>query len=210
MAYQYDKREMTHGNKFGGFAEIKVTSEGKLDRSVPITPFTGLRSSSFETTTEQTKFYADNQVHMTVNGAPVTEGSITCYQFKEKFAIDHIGFKKMENGGLTDTGIMKAFIWQYIETVTDEFGGETDKLNIYYNVKAARPQDVSNTDEESVEGKEFEIPCTASPNSLVVDEDGDPVTHFSITKSESNAALFEFAKEHILLPTDTEVPSIQG
>lgn len=207
MAYQYDTREVTHGNKFGGFAEIKKTSDGKIDRSVAITPFTGLFSSSFETSTEQNKFYADNQVHMTVNGAPTTEGTITCYQFKEKFAIDHLGFKKHDNGGLTDTGVIKAFIWQYIETITDEFGNETDKLNIYYNVKAATPQDASSTDEESVEGKNFEIPCTASPNSLIVDKDGDPVTHFSITKTETNAELFEYAKEHILLPTDTDIPS---
>ncbi|HFE9244781.1 TPA: hypothetical protein ACGAU0_000592 [Streptococcus agalactiae] len=48
MTYQYDTREVTHGNANGFYAKIAKTDAGALDLQKPY-PFTGLRSTSFET-----------------------------------------------------------------------------------------------------------------------------------------------------------------
>ena len=48
MTYQYETREVTHGNATGFYAKIAKTEAGALDLQTPY-PFTGLRSTSFET-----------------------------------------------------------------------------------------------------------------------------------------------------------------
>lgn len=200
--YKYEKREGTHGVSFGAFADIVTQEEGgALDTTTVPSPFTGLRTCSFETTQESNPFYADNVEHLRLMGAKTTEGTITCYQFPEKFVIDHLGKKKMENTGLVDTGKAKNFIWQFIETVEDEFGNTYRMLNVYYNVKASPPTGESTTDEDAVELKEFEIPVTASPNPLVVDDAGNAVTYMTIKEDDTNKALFDLAYKQIILPT---------
>lgn len=201
MSYSYEKREGTHGVAYGAFAEIKQNANGTLDTSVVPSSFTGLRSVSFETTQDSQAFYADNVEHIRLSGAKATEGTITTYQIPKKFMTDHLGFKETSNGGLTDTGTQKNFIWQYIETVTDEFGETARQLTVYYNVKASAPTAESATDEDSAEIKEIEIPCTASPNNLVKDADNNSVTYFQLRETSTNTALFTLAESQIILPT---------
>jgi hypothetical protein len=202
----YDTREITHGNSWGAFSKIVKKIDGTLDENVIPTIFTGLRGVSFDTTQESNTYYADNVPHVMVRGNKTTEGSITCYQIPKKFLLDHLGLKESESGGLVDTGTGQNFIWQFCETITDEFGIETEQLTIYYNVQAAAPTAESSTDEDAVEPKEFEIPCTASPNSLVLDEDGKTVTYMILRKTEANAPLFDLAYTQIVLPT-TAIPA---
>ena len=90
--------------------------------------------------------------------------------------------------------------------MTDEFGDECEELHIFYNVKASAPTAGSQTDEDSAEPKEFEIPVTASPNPAVLDSDGKPVTEAVIRKNETNAKLFDLAYTEVILPT-TAVPA---
>lgn len=198
---QYETREVTHGNSWGAFASITKNEAGEVEFGVPKIA-TGLRETSFETSQDSSPFHADNQEHVRLNGAESTEGTLKFYQLSKDFLTNHLGKKLMPNGGLTNTGLQKSFVWQHIETVTDEFGEEYEELNVYYNVKAGKPTAASKTDEESVEAKEFEIPVTASPNNAVLDDEGKAVTHFSIRKTTSNAALFELAYTKVILPTD--------
>jgi hypothetical protein len=212
MAYRYDTREVTHGTSYGAYAEIveSVAAPGTLDTTQVPNEFTGLRGVSFETTQESNPYYADNVEHIRLIGAKTIEGDITAYQIPKDFMTAHLGFKLASNGGLTDTGVMKNFIWQFIETVTDETGNEYRNLTVYYNVKASAPTAEAVTDEDSVEPKEFTIPCTASPNSLVKDTDGKAVSMFQVRETAENKQLIELAYNQIVLPTTAVPPAITG
>lgn len=209
MSYQYDTREVTHGTSYGAFAEIIKLPDGSLDTTVVPNEFTGLRGVSFETTQESNAYYADNVEHIRLLGAKTIEGNITCYQMPQAFLTNHLGYKLSSNGGLTDTGISKNFIWQFIETITDELGNEFRQLSVYYNVKASAPTAAAATDEDTVEPKEFEIPCTASPNGLVLDADGKSITYFQLRETADNKALIDLAYDQIILPT-TPIPTPPG
>lgn len=177
MTYQYDIREVTHGNARGFYAQIAKTDTGKLDIKTPY-PFTGLRGTAFETSQESNAYYADNIEHVRLQGKKSTEGSITTYQIPKQFMIDHLG-KKLTNStppALIDTGANTNFIWGYAETVTDEFGAEVEEFHIWTNVKASAPKGNTATDETSATPKEIEIPCTASPNNFILDSEKKPVS----------------------------------
>ncbi|WP_313449198.1 phage tail protein [Streptococcus parasuis] len=177
MTYKYDTREVTHGNANGFYAKIAKTDAGTLDLQKPY-PFTGLRSTSFETSQESNAYYADNVEHVRLQGKKSTEGSITTYQIPKQFMIDHLG-KKLTNStppALIDTGVNNNFVWGYAETVTDEFGAEIEEFHIWTNVKASAPKGSTATDETSATPKEIEIPCTASPNNFILDSEKKPVS----------------------------------
>ena len=177
MTYQYDIREVTHGNARGFYAKIAKTETGELDIKTPY-PFTGLRGTAFETSQESNAYYADNVEHVRLQGKKSTEGSITTYQIPKQFMIDHLG-KKLTNStppALIDTGVNTNFIWGYAETVTDEFGAEVEEFHIWTNVKASAPKGNTATDETSATPKEIEIPCTASPNNFILDSEKKPVS----------------------------------
>ena len=177
MTYQYDIREVTHGNARGFYAKIAKTETGELDIKTPY-PFTGLRGTAFETSQESNAYYADNVEHVRLQGKKSTEGSITTYQIPKQFMIDHLG-KKLTNStppALIDTGVNTNFIWGYAETVTDEFGAEVEEFHIWTNVKASAPKGNTATDETSATPKEIEIPCIASPNNFILDSEKKPVS----------------------------------
>lgn len=177
MTYQYDIREVTHGNARGFYAKIAKTETGELDIKTPY-PFTGLRGTAFETSQESNAYYADNVEHVRLQGKKSTEGSITTYQIPKQFMIDHLG-KKLTNStppALIDTGVNTNFIWGYAEAVTDEFGAEVEEFHIWTNVKASAPKGNTATDETSATPKEIEIPCTASPNNFILDSEKKPVS----------------------------------
>ena len=177
MTYQYDIREVTHGNARGFYAQIAKTETGELDIKTPY-PFTGLRGTAFETSQESNAYYADNVEHVRLQGKKSTEGSITTYQIPKQFMIDHLG-KKLTNStppALIDTGVNTNFIWGDAETVTDEFGAEVEEFHIWTNVKASAPKGNTATDETSATPKEIEIPCTASPNNFILDSEKKPVS----------------------------------
>lgn len=176
MTYKYDTREITHGNAGGFVSKISKNSKGELELGKPYS-FTGLRSTSFETTQESNAYYADNVEHVRLQGRKSTEGSINTYQIPKQFLIDHLGKKLTSSNppALVDTGVNANFVWGYYETVTDEFGGELEEFHIWTNVKASAPTAGTATDESSVTPKEIEIPCTASTNNFILDSDNKPV-----------------------------------
>lgn len=200
--HTYETREVTHGTAYGAFAPIaKDETTGVLSFDAPQS-FTGLRSVKIETAQDSNPQYADNIVHVSLLAAKTVEGSITTFQFPKTF-LPLIGKKIMDNGGLTDTGTFKRFAWQYIETVTTELGDTYDELHVLYNVQASAPTAEATTDEDSPEGKEFEVPITANPSPFVFDaENGRAVTEFVLRRTEANSGLFDEAYSRIILPTD--------
>ncbi|HGA1205597.1 TPA: phage tail protein [Streptococcus suis] len=195
MTYQYETRELTHGNARGFFAKIGKSSSGAFEIGKAY-PFTGLRGTSFETTQESNAYYADNVEHVRLQGKKSTEGSITTYQIPKQFMVDHLG-KKLTNStppALIDTGVNANFIWGYSETVTDEFGGEVEEFHIWTNVKASAPKSGTATDEGAVTGKEIEIPCTASVNNFILDSANKPVSEIVWRDDTSGTVGKEFDK----------------
>jgi hypothetical protein len=92
-----------------------------------------------------------------------------------------------------------------METVEDEFGNKYRQLDVYYNVKASAPTGDAATDEASPTPKEITIACTVSPNNLVQDADGVPVSEYHLRENADNKALIDLAYSQIILP-DTENP----
>ena len=197
-------KQVKHGISGGRYASITTSKLGAVTFGTP-KPFIGLRGVSFETSQDSTALYADNELHLRLMGAKSTEGTITCYQFPIDFTLGHLGYSQMNNGLSTDTGSHAHFAFQYVERVTDSNGQESEELHIWYNLKASTPTESAQTDEESPEGKEFEIPLTANPSSGAETPDGKLVTHAYFVKNEENARLFELAKTQIILP-DTPIP----
>lgn len=202
----YETREVTHGNSYGAFAPIETNSDGTLNTDIVPTIFTGLRGVSFETTQDSEAFYADNVEHIRLLGIKTIEGNITAYQIPQSFMVNHLGYSIAPNGSLIDTGIQKNFIWQFIETVTQNDGTEVRQLTVYYNVKAATPTAEANTDEDTITPKEFEIPCTVSPNHLVKDSNNKSVTYMILRETTANSGLIDLAYNQIILP-NTPVPT---
>lgn len=209
MSYVYDTREITHGDAYAAFAQVaeSTMTPGTLDTTKVPQSFTGLRAVSFETTQEQNKYYADNILHFTINGVKTIEGTITCYQFPKAFTTGYLGFKESTNGSLIDTGTFAPFIFQYIETVETATGGNQRLLTIYYNLKATAPTASTATDEDTVTPKEFTINCTAAPQSLVMDQDNQPVTMMQVRGSDADSnALIDLAYSQIILPSTIITP----
>ncbi len=203
MPLKYDTREVTHGTSRGFWADItRDTSTGAVNIGTP-QAFTGLNDVKIETKQDQSSYYADNVTHITLNGNPQTTGDLTVYQFPKAFVTGHLGKKAMENGGLTDTGNYKSFVFGYVETVTNEFGDETELLHEFFNMQASAPTGESKSDEDKATPVEFDIPVTASQNNGVLDSDGKPVTELQLLKTNDNANFFESAFDKVILPTDT-------
>lgn len=182
MAYTYEPREVSHGDAFSFFSAITQDIDTGDVVFGPVYEFTGLRATSFETTQDTTTFYADNVEHIKLSGISSTEGSITTYQIRRDFLIDHLG-KLLTNStppALLDTGTRKNFVFGYAETITTQLGSEFDEWHIWTNLQASPPSQETATDEDAIEPKEIEIPVSASPNSAIVDVNGKAVTHIII------------------------------
>lgn len=176
MAFNYQTREVTHGDSFGFFAKItKDTQTGGVTFGTPY-EYTGLRGVNFEVSQDNNPFYADNVTHVTLLGAKTIEGTLTIYQMRDEFKQDHQGYKKKASGAWVDGGAISNFLWGHAETVTDEFGGEVNEWHLWTNVKASAATGEAATDEDAATVKEIEVPLTAQPNNSVVDSDGKPVT----------------------------------
>lgn len=179
MAFNYDVRQVTHGNRMGFFAAMTVNPEtGELAWSTPY-EFTGLINTSFETTQNSDVFYADDMEHIRLLGNASTEGTITTYQIREQFAINHLGKKKTSSGALLDTGAKGNFLWAYRMTDTTQFGTNIPVWRIFTNCQASAPTMETETDSDSVTPMEIEIPITCSPNPAVLDEDNNAVTEIN-------------------------------
>ncbi|MDR0317289.1 MAG: phage tail protein [Lactococcus lactis] len=179
MSFEYDVRQITHGNCMA--FDVPITTDdttGKLTFGTP-SEITGLIDNNFSTSQNQTPFYADNVTHITLNGSESTTGTIDLYQVSVPFMSNYLGKKVIVSGDagtkpnvvLLNTGTYGAFFYGYQETVTTETGAEYPSWTFYTNVKASAPTGTSTTDTDSITPKTFSIPVTCSTNSAIVDPD---------------------------------------
>lgn len=199
--FNYKELEVKHGITQVGFAYLTQDLSGFEAPQV----FEGVTNFEPSVDQEQNKYYADNVNSVTLNGVKQTTGTTTVYSFPESFALGALGFKKMANGGLVDTGRNKPFAFFYIQTIESDVEVK-EEMHIFYNVKAGALAQTATTDTESVEPVEIEIPFTMSASRLALDSEGQPVTEMILVKDDLNASLFDQFSTKVILPTDTPTP----
>jgi hypothetical protein len=213
MAKTYKTRTLTHGAEWAAWAPITKDSTGALITTVAPQVLTGFRGQTIDETADSTDYYADDQIHVTLSATKTWSGDLTFYQLEQDFITGPLGYKLTAGGtatnGLIETGKPENFIFQYCELVTDEFGVETEKLTIFYNVKGSALTAESATDEDSPSEQELSLAVTASPNSLVLDADGVTVPKMVVTRTEANSQWFDLAYTQILTPL-TPAPTSSG
>lgn len=203
--YKYDTREITYGNQRAAYSTIDIDEETGLMTFAKPKELTGLVSVEFNKSKNATNIYADDTVHMSLSGEKQVSGNIVFYQIEKDFFLKHLGHTLQENGLITDTGETKNFVFQYIETVHDQFGKETPKLHIYYNINAGAPTGGSTTKTDQVNAKQFTLPMTALPNSNIIDaQTGEQVTEATLLRTSENANFFDRYMEGVLIPNLTE------
>lgn len=185
MPYKYDTRHVQHGNDYGIFIPIDSDcSSGELTYGCAY-EYTGLISTSFETTQDSTAYYADNVEHINLRGIATTSGSLTVYQIRKEFMTGPLGKTFIEaSNAYLDTGTPTNFVWIYKETVTNSCGEEYPLWHIYTNCQANAPTGSSTTDGTSATPKEITIPITCSPNSSVLDPNGNAVTVIDVVDKD--------------------------
>lgn len=190
----YDVREITYGTEASNFTPILADGTYGTPKV-----FTGLRSATVTTEQTQSNRWADNRLHMVLNGAKTSSGEITTWQFSEDF-YPHIGFKKNLNGVVSDGAGFQNFAFQYVRTVQLENGQQFRELVIIYNVKASVPTSTDETKTEEIPEKIFTIPFTALPSPSVLDDDGMDVTVAYFRETEENKALFDLYLTEVITP----------
>jgi len=192
MAYTYETRNVTHGDQKAWFAKVIQDPEtGEITYGDAL-EFTGVRAVTAEFKEDVSDFYADDQVHISLRGVKTCDGSIVTYQLRKQFLVDHLGKATTTAGALLDTGDHANFVFGYMETVTDAFGGNTPEWRILTNVQASAPTGGSVTDENQIKPKELTVPITAKPNQAVLDSKNRPVTEITWRDVDGDAtALIE-------------------
>lgn len=200
-----ETRKVTYGVERACY--VPITTSGNVSTFGEPIEMLGCRSVEVEETVKDTRKYADNVAHLTIPGTPTTEGTLKMYQVPESYSLYALGYKKMTNGMLVNTGVRKPHALMFIMNELDgESLEENPILMIYYNGLAQRPKIASNTKEEEVEPNEIEIPYSFSPSQLALDDKGIAVTQGEFTKTAENAKLFDKFMEAIILPT-TDIPT---
>lgn len=194
--------KIVHGNSSFGYAPINSTEDGVYSFGNPVMLPVGLVSTSIEVDQDTNKIYADNIVWCNVKGAKVRTATCNFRNVPIDYA-EYLGFKLNANGGLSDTGLFPSHCI-FFETIEEdcETGVKTRKLHYLYNVQGSEPTEESETDEESVDAREIEVEYSCNTSSFVVDDDGNYVQYFTLTRTDENASLYDNFKSKIILPTD--------
>ena len=208
--YNYDTREVTYGNSHAAYALIKTDPKTGLLTFGKPKELTGMVSVSFNKSKNATNIYADDITHMSLKGNTQVSGTIVFYQLEEDFYLHALGNTKHDDGLITDTGATQNFAFMYMQTVHNQYGEETPKLNIYYNISAGAPTGESTTKTDSVSAKQFSLPMTALPNPSLIDaQSNDEITSAQITRTAENAEFFDKWMDGVLVPSELNgtVPS---
>lgn len=195
-------KNMVYGNKDAYYAPI--TNTGSAAFGAPVRDY-GLVSTSITNEQTNTQIRADDSTYFTVSGARSITAEITKLSVDEDFAAAHLGFKKMANGMIVDTGVKQPFAYYWVETVMQEDNTTTQMLTILYNCMATEGDVESNTLEDEVEAKEMTLNLTCTPSSIATDASsgGNGVTMARIIRTAENATWFDTYKTKVLLPTDS-------
>lgn len=195
--------KIIHGNRNFGYVPI-VDNEGVKSFGTPVM-LPGLVSVDMSVSQDDTTIYADNVEWCVGKGAKVREIT-AAFRYIPSAYLSYLGFKAMDNGGFTDTGIFPNHAIFFETGGEDCDTGETArKLHFIYSVKASEPSQESSTDEESIEAQELEVEYTAQTSDIAVDSDNEGVQYFFIERTAENAKLYDSFTTAIITPT-SEIP----
>lgn len=193
--------KIIYGNRNFGYAPI-VAGSGSYSFGAPVM-LPGLVSASAEVERNESQVYADDAVYCVLDGAKVRSLTATLKYINEAYSA-FLGFKAHDNGMLTDTGIRASHcVFFETEEKDCETGTSTTTLHYFYNVQANEPALESSTTEEEIESADLAIEYTARQSLFVADKDGAKVAYAKITRTSTNATLYDKFKSEVILPTST-------
>lgn len=197
--------KIIHGNKNCGYAPI-IESGGAYSFGSPVM-LPGLVGATIEVEQSSTNIYADDTVFCSVKGAKVRTANLTFRNIPASYA-PYLGFIANSNGELTDTGsFANHCIFFETEEEDCDSGTSTTTLHYLYNVQGSEPTHESQTDEEEVEAAEIEVEYSARESNFVKDENNNYVQYGYITRTNTNANLYDTFKTAVILPTDS-IPTV--
>lgn len=191
--------KIIYGNQNLGYAPI-VKSGGTYSFGTPVL-IKGMVSASAEVEESKSNIYADNKIYGIISGVKSQTLTTVVRYITEEYA-QLLGFKLETNGMLVDTGVKPnhCIFFESLEKDT-ETEVETRTLHYFYNVKASQPSVNTKTTEEEVEASELSIEYKSIASEFVQDSDGKYVGYGKITRTETNATLYDSFLTAVILPT---------
>lgn len=192
-----------HGNKLLYFYPI---SGGEFETPIQNR---GMRAFSKEIEQAITKFFADNDVWLSIAGTKTISGEVTAYYLEKDVYTELLGYIEQSNGGFADTGTNKPFGLAYAAEMIDNEGNTGFKVFCMYNATATEPSEETTTDEDEVELTELVFAFEGSRSTFVVDDLGNKVGTFFIELPNSTEAEVQaILAAGMPLPTDTFVTKV--
>lgn len=192
--------KIVFGNRNFGYAPI-TNSGGQYAFGTPVM-LKGLVSTSAEIEQENTRIFADDMVWCVVDGAK-TRSLTASFRYITEAYSEMLGFKKNDNGVLSDTGLKpRHCVFFETEEKDCETGEATRTLHYFYNVMASEPALETSTTEEEIESAELEIEYNAIESTFITDDDGNYVSYAKVTRTEANKTWYDTFTTKVLTPTD--------
>lgn len=185
----YDTRQITHGTQ-------EVTYGLSGDGSGSVSYSTGVQKFSPSVDQSSKKVSADAQTHMTLLNAK----TLTIDQDNLQYTPDEMtqmGYLASSTG-FTDNGKYPKFAVQRILDVQDEDGNVVKKLEVYYGVTSGTYTESDDEDEDEINPKVY----SRTLNVEGFDFGDGVVKQFIITRTTTNATVFDTYKTKILKPAD--------
>lgn len=185
----YDTRQITHGTQ-------EVTYGLSGDGSGAVSYSTGVQKFSPSVDQASKKIYADSRTHITLLNAK----TLTIDQDNLQYTPDEMtqmGYLASSTG-FTDNGKYPKFAVQRILNVQGEDGNVVKKLEVYYGVTSGAYTESDDEDEDEINPKVY----SRTLNVDGFDFGNGLVKQFIITRTTTNATVFDTYKTKILKPAD--------
>lgn len=185
----YDTRQITHGTQ-------EVTYGLSGDGSGTVSYSTGVQKFSPSVDQDSKKISADAQTHMTLLNAK----KLTIDQDNLQYTPDEMtqmGYLASSTG-FTDNGKYPKFAVQRILNVQGEDGNVVKKLEVYYGVTSGAYTESDDEDEDEINPKVY----SRTLNVDGFDFGNGLVKQFIVTRTTTNATVFDTYKTKILKPAD--------
>ena len=193
---------IVYGDKEYYYAKIK-TDDDSPSFDTPVRIY-GMRGFSSEVEQEDTPIYADDMVYATIPGVKTRTGEATVLYVPSDYAQMALGYVKMTNGMLVDTGEKQTHCIFYVQNARHADTGEiTQIIHYYYAVTASEGEIETATIEDEVEANEMTIAYTCANSAIAKDSQNNGVAYGKIMRTTENATLFDTYKTTVLLPTST-------
>lgn len=195
----YSIRTVTHGTNNVGYSPI--------DGSVGVSDSTGVKTLALSTDQKSKDYYADGQIHMTLNSPKVLTIKQTNYQVSDDEKVQS-GQVSVAGGGFVDSGSYPSFDLKRLITVHRSDGKDILQLDVLYNATSGSWSESDAEDEDSVNPKTYERTLTINGRVMQLNGVNQLVKQFTILRTESNASVFDLQSKKILTPSDFDPSNV--